>query len=112
MGNDFQYTFDRYNERYRLDAGLLPVGDYKFKAIVTIGDMEYIEEGNFAITPVNIEAVEKQANHNLLYQISNSTNGQLFGSNEANDLVEAIYNDTSIKTTGYTQTTFANVLNI
>ncbi len=112
IGNDYQYTFDRYNKRYRLDAGILPAGDYTFQAAVTISGEEHIEEGKFAIMPVNIESTNIQANHNLLFQLSSNTGGEFYGLKNADEVFTDIKNNPEIRPTTYVQTTLANVLNV
>ncbi len=111
-GREYRYTFDRHSRNYRLDAGILPAGDYRFTASVTIGNQTYTEEGNFAVMPVNIEMVENAANHRLLFQIASQTGGQFFSAGEAEKLAEALKANTRIKTVSYFQTVLNEILNL
>ena len=112
MGNDFQYTFDKYKRGYRLDAGILPVGIYEFEANVNLGGEEFLEKGSFAILPVNIESITSQANHNLLYQLSSNTNGKFYYPQNIDELINTIRQNPNIKSVEYKQNTLTNVLNL
>ena len=112
MGNDFQYTFDKYKQGYRLNAGMMPIGDYSFEATVNISEQEYKEQGRFVVVPVNIESTINRADHNLLYRLSANTNGELYFPQNIDELINSIKQNPTIKPAVYEQTSFSNVLNL
>lgn len=112
LKNEFNYVFDRRSQFYRLDAGLFPQGDYNFAAKVKIGDKEYTEKGNFAVMPVNIEQLETQANHRLLYQLATISGGGFFLPGDAEKLVETVKENTQIKPFSYFQTLLNEIINL
>lgn len=109
---EFVYLFDRGNQFYRLDAGLFPPGDYHFDAKVEIGNQTYTETGNFAVMPVNIELLETQANHRMLYQLAQQTGGGFFLPSDIESLVESIISNSEIKPFSYFQSLLSEILNL
>lgn len=110
--HEFNYVFDRGNRFYRLDAGRLAPGNYRFSATVTIGDKEYVENGQFTVMPVNLEQTETRANHRLLYQIAYQTGGGFYLPEEVEDLIQQVSGHTRIKPFSYFQTQLSGVLNL
>jgi hypothetical protein len=108
----FTYSFDHINQFYRMDAGIFPPGRYQFKAYTKIGTSEFTESGNFAVTPINMEQIDYQANHQMLYQIAHETNGRFFNETEAGLLIKSINENNVIKTTNYFQTVLNELINM
>jgi hypothetical protein len=108
----FTYSFDHMNQFYRMDAGIFPPGRYQFKATTKIGTSDYTETGNFAVVPINMEQIDYQANHQMLYQIAHDTNGRFFNETEAGLLIKAINENNVIKTTNYFQTVLNELINM
>jgi hypothetical protein len=108
----FNYSFDHSNQFYRMDAGILPSGRYQFKAFTKIGTSEYSETGGFAVVPINVEQIDYQANHRLLYQIAHETNGRFFNDKEADLLIQSITENNVIKTSNYFQTILNELINL
>jgi hypothetical protein len=106
------YSFDHTNQFYRMDAGILPPGRYQFKASTKIGTSEYTETGNFAVVPINVEQIDYQANHRMLYQITYETKGRFFNDKEADMLIQSIAENNVIKTTNYFQTILNELINL
>jgi hypothetical protein len=109
---EFVYLFDRGNQFYRLDAGVFPPGDYRFEAKVEIGNQTYTETGNFAVMPVNIELLETQANHRMLYQLAQQSGGGFFLPTDTETLIENIISNSRIKPFTYFQSLLSEILNL
>lgn len=109
---EFVYLFDRGSQFYRLDAGLFPPGDYHFEAKVEIGNQTYTEAGNFAVMPVNIELLETQANHRMLYQLAQQTGGGFFLPTDTDNLIESVISNSRIRPFTYFQTLLSEILNL
>lgn len=73
----FPFTFNRSGEAYSLDAGFLPVGSYTYSASTTFNGEAYEANGQFSVRPVNLEARQTTANHQLLYQLAQQSGGAL-----------------------------------
>lgn len=109
---EFVYLFDRGSQFYRLDAGVFPPGDYHFEATVEIGNQSYTETGNFAVMPVNIELLETQANHRMLYQLAQQSGGGFFLPTDTDNLIEGIMSNSRIKPFTYFQSLLSEILNL
>lgn len=112
LQQEYIYLFDRGTQFYRLDAGVLPPGSYHFDATVEIGDVTYTESGSFAVVPVDIELMQTEANHRMLYQLSYSTGGRFYLPEELEELTGSILEDTRIKPFSYFQTLLSEILNL
>ena len=77
-GHSFRYIFSKTNGAYDLNAGQWPVGKYSFKAQITESGKTFTKKGSFIVVPLNIEAVNLQANYKLLYQIAKESGASMF----------------------------------
>jgi hypothetical protein len=77
-GKKYDFSFSRIGKGYQLNAGVLPVGNYAFAAKTSYNGIELVAEGQFTVQPLQLEFINKTANHNLLKAMSTETNGQFF----------------------------------
>jgi len=96
-GKDFPYTFTRENKSYRLDIGLLPQGEYQWKAATTLGENRYDKSGAFIVQNVNIEALNLTADYTLLNTISKFHDGKVIPARNVESVVETIEKNDNIK---------------
>lgn len=85
----YSYAFSRTSNAYTLNAGMLPVGNYTYAARVKAGSHVYSKNGQFIINQLNKEAINVQANHTLLYSLSQKHKGKMYYPRET----EKLYND-------------------
>ncbi|MCF6332154.1 MAG: hypothetical protein L3J11_02630 [Draconibacterium sp.] len=111
-GDEFNSTFDIQGEKYYLNTGKLPTGDYTFSANVTIGKETFNETGSFTIVPVNLENLVTRANHNMLYQLATQSGGKFYLSNEVDRLISDLKNNNKLKPTSYFQEMVRELLNL
>jgi len=71
----YDFTFSRKERNYSLDAGRLPVGEYRYSASTTLGNERLTAVGKFVVSPMNKEATVTVADHPLLLNISHQTGG-------------------------------------
>jgi hypothetical protein len=109
---EYVFLFDRGNQFYRLDAGVLPPGDYSFDAKVELGGITYNESGNFAVMPVDIEMIDTEANHRLLYQLARQTGGEFFYPEQSGLLLKSISDNSGIRPFTYYQMLLNELLNL
>lgn len=93
---EFNYQFDRTENDYRLNAGSLPPGDYRFEAATTLGNQHFTEHGKFSVVKNNIETQNKQANFEVLYQIAHLTGGEFQTYANSGILLDEIRNNKQI----------------
>ena len=95
-----------------MNAGYFPAGDYTFTASVEIGEKTATETGKFAITPVNFENLDLQANHNLLFQLAAESGGKFYLPNQSEQLISDLQNNNRLKATSYYQEMINELLNL
>ena len=110
--NKFPFVFDKTMAAYRLNAGIFPVGDYSYKASVKIGDKEFNKTGKFTVIPVNIEAQNTIANHQLLYQLASNNQGKIFYPAQLDDLIEDLKNNKDIVPIAYSEKKLLELINL
>ncbi len=98
---EFRYTFNRSNNTYHLNAGILSSGRYTFSAETKTGDKVYKETGEFSVVPVLLENFESTANHQLLNVISSNTGGIMVTPDKINLLIDAIRKNETVKPVSY-----------
>ena len=68
-GKEYNYTFTKSGNAYALNAGILPVGNYTFKANTTYNGEALSYSGQFSIQPIQLESYSLTADHNMLQPI-------------------------------------------
>ncbi|MCD4791148.1 MAG: hypothetical protein K8R37_14225 [Bacteroidales bacterium] len=111
-GKKFPYTFNKTSNAYYLNAGSLPVDNYKYSARVQVGNKILTDNGEFTVSALNIEKTNIIANHNLLYNLALKRGGEMVYPDQLDDLLEIIKTREDIKTISYTQKRFTEILNI
>ncbi len=100
-GKEYSYIFSSIGNRYRLNAGQLPVGNYRYEASVN-GEREMMKErGEFSVSPLQMEVVNTIADHRLMYQLAMDNNGEMVFPQGMNALAEFIQNKKEIVPISY-----------
>lgn len=111
-GNEFNYTFNRTDNAYSLTAGILPVGNYRFRASASNDGENLTYEGQFSVQPIQLEIYETTANHNLLRLLSERYGGTLNYPNQVGAIAQQIAARGSVKPVIYTTTKTRSVINL
>jgi len=85
-GDEFDFEFSRSFERYNLNVGVLDVGKYTFLAKAS----ELIIKGSFDVREIQLEQLHTVANHKLLFQLANISDGKLFYPNQLDKIISTI----------------------
>lgn len=96
-GKKYDSRFSKQNNAYSLNLGKLPVGDYSWQASVQFGNQTYAKNGIFTVREVMLESVNLVADHALLQNISQATNGKFFTVDRMQDVEQEIKNNDNIK---------------
>ncbi|MCF6366743.1 MAG: hypothetical protein L3J35_11130 [Bacteroidales bacterium] len=105
------YIFEKSGKSYKIDIGKLPSGDYSWKAETIIKGKRYKKEGIFSVVPLNIEAENTIADHNILYKISENTGGKLFYPKEISKLLESVQKNENIVPVAYSEKKTESLIN-
>ena len=74
-GQEYEFAFTRTANAYTLDAGILPVGNYRYTARTNTGGEELSYNGRFSVQAVEVERYALEADHGLLRRISDQYGG-------------------------------------
>jgi len=107
----YSYIFGKTSNAYHLNAGILPVDNYRFSAKVRVGDKIFTDEGQFTVSPLNIEAVNTIADHNLLFQIAQKHDGKMLGVNQMSEFRSLLKERQDIKTVSYAEKRYSELVN-
>jgi hypothetical protein len=108
-GKEFTYTFNKIGKGYTLNAGILPIGSYTYKATVTFNGQNLSAEGRFSVQPIEMELFETTANHAVLRQLSAKFGGEMLFPNQLSAVAEKIRSNETVKPVIY-QTAETNPL--
>ena len=88
---EYRYVFNKKKEKYYLDLGNLNPDSYKIFAKVEKRNFQ--KNGLINIKPVNVEFLNKIANHQILNDLSKITGGKSYNLNNLNLLVNNLNNN-------------------
>lgn len=77
QGREYVFAFTRTSNAYTLNAGTLPVGNYRFRARTNGGGEKLNYDGRFSVRAVEVERYALEADHGLLRQLSDRYGGEL-----------------------------------
>ncbi len=108
----FNYTFSKTTNAYRLNAGMMPVGEYKYEAKVKVGAKVYAQKGEFSVTALQVELTNTVADHQLLYSLAKKHDGELVYPSQLESLAVKLNARDDIKTVSYSEKKLRDVINI
>lgn len=89
-GGQTPFTFSRTAEGYRLDAGTLPAGSYRYVASTELNGERMSAKGEFTVRSLLAEKVNLVADHDLLASISERSGGNMVSLNDISKIAEEI----------------------
>jgi len=111
-GNEFDYAFDRTENAYRLNAGSLPVGNYRYSAEVIYDEERLTFDGEFSVQPIQLELYETTADHQVLRLLSQQQGGELLFTDQLASLPERLREKDTIKPVIYNTQRTQPLINI
>ena len=111
-GKDYTYVFNKSGSAYSLNAGLLPVGNYRFNALVNPDGEQLTFSGQFSIQPIQLESYATTADHSLLNLLSERFGGEMVTLNEVSRLEEVIRSENTIAPVIYSTTKNKSLINL
>jgi hypothetical protein len=108
----FNYTFSKTSNAYRLNAGMMPVGEYKYDAQVKVGDKIYKQHGEYSVSALQIELTNTVADHQLLYSLAKKHDGEMVYPNDLEKLAEKLNARDDIKSVSFSEKKLTDVINL
>jgi len=112
MGKNYSFLFTRNGQSYQLDAGTLPIGEYSYTATVKNGSKQFTATGQLTVKPLNLEARQSAANHQLLNTIAKQSGGQMLPPSQINRLADLIRKNENVKTVVYEDKHYSDIIDV
>ncbi len=96
-GKNYDFHFSKTEKAYNLNAGFLPVGNYHYTASTNYGNSKYTASGKFSVSPLQLEALQTRANHQVLYQLASQHNGSMHYMTTMDKIAEEIESKNTLK---------------
>lgn len=109
---EFSFVFDKTDRAYLLDAGILPVGNYRYNANVTFNGEQLTAQGQFSIQPIQLELFESTADHASLRLLSDKYGGQFLNPSQLSTIPTMLSNSETIKPVIYQTARTRSLINL
>ena len=111
-GEQSDFAFSKTEDAYMLDLGKLAPGDYNFAASLQDGGKRYRSSGQFTVRSLLAELQHIRADHQLLKNLSEESNGRFYAMTQLQDLKEQLLSSKLIKPLYISDYNRASVLNL
>lgn len=109
-GHKFQYHFEKSNNSYLLNIGLLAPGSYTYKGAVTYNGKAFAAEGSFIVESVPLEQFRTFADFDLMYKLAHQNGGQFFTVANMQSLTDSLSKNELIKPVIHTEKTYVSLI--
>ncbi|MCB9257329.1 MAG: hypothetical protein H6579_09380 [Chitinophagales bacterium] len=100
-GKNYPFAFSKTEKAYLFKTKSLPIGSYNYVASTNYNGKQLEAKGAFSVSENKLEGLYTQADHLLLKQLAQHTNGQFFPSSQVNELAKLLLAKEDIKATLY-----------
>ena len=111
-GKEYTYTFNRVGKAYTLNAGILPTGNYTYRATTTFNSQNLSFDGRFSVRPIELELFETSARHAVLRQLSTRYGGETVAASDIASIAEKIKNNQTVKPVVYSTSKTSPLINL
>jgi len=108
----FPFTFSRTAHAYHINAGIFPLGEYRFTAQAKAGSTRLQKTGVFTVVPVNIESLNLIADHQLMFSLAQKSNGKMLYPGQLSQIPGLLKARDDVKSVTYTKKRFSDVVNL
>lgn len=110
-GAEYTFTFGRSGNFYRLDAGMLPVGNYEWSATTIISGRRQELKGELTVAPVQLEGANTVADHSLLFSLAEENGGKMIYPNQLEELAPLIAESGEAVALTYERSSLTDLIN-
>ncbi|MDB5024748.1 MAG: hypothetical protein JWP78_2503 [Mucilaginibacter sp.] len=111
-GKNYSFLFTRNGQSYQLDAGTLPVDEYRYTASTKLANRAFTATGQLSVKPLNLETRQSAADHRLLYDLSKQSGGQMLQPSQISQLAGLIRRNENIKTVVYEDKHYSDLVDL
>lgn len=94
---NFSYSLNRNGDKYRINLGNLPAGEYAYQLYVNLKGEAFKKEGLFQVRSYNHELNELVANRIILKEIAENSGGKMFIPQNIDKLVRLLKENDKLK---------------
>lgn len=98
---EYQFTFNKTERSYTLDAGLFAPGNYTYTAYTNTGGGRQEVKGSFIVQKIQLETYQSTADHNLLRLLAAQQDGKALFPEQLSSLQDELSQKNSIKPVQY-----------
>jgi hypothetical protein len=109
-GTDIRYEFAKNQKAYSLTLGRLKEGRYTWKAFTTFNGKRYEKSGSFVVEDVALESLATRADHTLLRQMAEKTNGSFYTLAQADQLLGDLDQRKDLVNVSYEESSFDDLI--
>lgn len=111
-GNKYSFQFSPKGNFYELDAGIMGAGEYAYIATAQYSNKKYTVKGNFIVKELFAEYQQTVADHQLLYNLANSSNGKMVLPPDLNKIPDYIRENENVKTISYSDKSYEDLIDL
>ncbi len=108
----YSFVFTKTNNSYHLDAGVFPVGNYKYEAKTKVGANLFSSKGEFSVAELQMEITNTVADHQLLYSLSKKNGGDMYYPVQLDKLAEVLLSSEDIKPISHSEKKLSDLINL
>ncbi len=111
-GKEFPFTMSPINNGYGFETNSLKIGSYTYTAKTNYAGKTYKANGAFNVIEMHLEAMQTKANHKVLKQLANQTNGMYVEANNVSNIKDALLNENKVKPLLKERTKTQSIINL
>ena len=102
--------FSIYGDAYKLNMGTLSPGKYTWNAETKFDNKIYKKSGVFLVQDISLENRDTYANHSLLTELSEKTNGAFFKLSESGKMIQSLKKRKDISSVSHKTSLFKHLI--
>lgn len=110
QGKSSLFDFGTSGNFYQLNIGTLAPGRYEWSASTEHNGKKYAKSGVFVVEDIDIEQIETSADHTVLRQISENSNGSFYPLSTYKQLISELDKRDDLVEVAYQESSFRNLL--
>lgn len=109
-GKKRNFDFSPRGNQYYLNIGSLEPGNYTWIASTNVNGKKYSKTGAFVVRKVELESLDTRANHNVLYQMAEISNGKFMTLAQSQSMLQEIEQRDDIVSISYESSEYKDLI--